>query len=475
MAWEDLLQGLMFNQQPMGGAPPPPPPGANFADRFGAAAPAPVQMADASGKDQSRVPMAPPPPPPSLGGGIFGGMKGWDPGETADDNPPTQALGFAGPPDTASARGGGMRIPLSGGGPPPPPPGMLPPGGDGAGAGVLGSIGLTPQRMQMLLSGVGGGLANTPQVGAGGAFMNGLGGSLRGTTKTAENARDFGLKEKTEGDLTDFHNRTLNETSAYHKGTLGILQQNADSLSGYRANQAFNASEKNAIGWDANDIKRQNGESLGDYRERALKSLDGYRTKVIEGKDMDREQKDHALDALNDYRTRLLEGRDVEGQRRFDLGTERNQIARDRMTAGGGATGQTERLIKQLQIENPDLSTADALALTKKAPNGDAATLRREGLALTGARNDKTWLKDPEGTLKRWRAQYGLSPDGTAAPAPPTGKGGPSGRYDPDQSLTNARDAITNNPKAKEGILDKLRKGGIDTKALEQQLEADGL
>jgi hypothetical protein len=99
-------------------------------------------------------------------------------------------------------------------------------------------------------------------------------------------------------------------------------------------------------------------------------------------------------------------------------------------TAANG--GQTMQIIESLRAENPDLTYADALALTKRAPNANADELRKESLALTAARGDVgNWFGDPEGTLKAWRQRFGLpdvpfstvpkpavAPPRPAAPAP---------------------------------------------------------
>lgn len=123
--------------------------------------------------------------------------------------------------------------------------------------------------------------------------------------------------------------------------------------------------------------------------------------------------------------------------------------------SGTGATGQTERLISELRKENPTLTYQEALALTKRAPNGDQSTLRRESLALSAAKADLEYLRDPENTLTKWRKQYGLgeggSPAAPAAPssAAPSGKKEAAARQMPPEILGKAKEAIAAGKDAK--------------------------
>lgn len=137
---------------------------------------------------------------------------------------------------------------------------------------------------------------------------------------------------------------------------------------------------------------------------------------------------------------------------------------------GGTREGQTERLISELRKENPKLTYQEALALTKRAPNADQATLRRESLALSAAKADIEYLRDPRGTLEKWRKEYGLpgaatvpadevapaAPSAPAAPPPPAAPG-KSGALKPmpAEALAKAKAAID---------------AGKDRKAVEQRM-----
>jgi hypothetical protein len=87
--------------------------------------------------------------------------------------------------------------------------------------------------------------------------------------------------------------------------------------------------------------------------------------------------------------------------------------------AGATQTGETERIINQLRQENPHLSYADAVGIAKRAPNGDTIAIRKETLALNGAKSDPAFATDPNGTLENWRRKYGLGPMGGAPAAAP--------------------------------------------------------
>lgn len=153
-------------------------------------------------------------------------------------------------------------------------------------------------------------------------------------------------------------------------------------------------------------------------------------------------------------------------------------------TTGGARTGQTEKIISELRKENPSLSYAEALALTKRAPNADQATLRREALALSAAKADIDFITNPGGTLERYRKKYGLSAGPSnapatpvpapAQPAPPTPRPvtpapqQPGGRAQIDQegSLQAAREALQRNPAARDQIIQRLIENGIDPAGL---------
>lgn len=82
----------------------------------------------------------------------------------------------------------------------------------------------------------------------------------------------------------------------------------------------------------------------------------------------------------------------------------------------GATSGQTMQIINALRQENPDLTFADALALSKKTPNASAEQLRREGMALTAAKGDIGYFSDPEGTWSAWRKRMGLPETPFATP-----------------------------------------------------------
>ncbi len=88
--------------------------------------------------------------------------------------------------------------------------------------------------------------------------------------------------------------------------------------------------------------------------------------------------------------------------------------------AGAAHTGETERIISRLMAENPKLTYADAVGISKRAPHADELTLRRETLALNGAKADPSFATDPNGTLEGWRKRYGLTPAAGAPAAAPT-------------------------------------------------------
>jgi hypothetical protein len=84
---------------------------------------------------------------------------------------------------------------------------------------------------------------------------------------------------------------------------------------------------------------------------------------------------------------------------------------------GGQTQGETERIIAAVRQENPSLSYADAVAIAKRAPNGDTLTLRKETLALKAAQGDGRYATDPIATLNEWRQRYGLQVQAGGAPA----------------------------------------------------------
>jgi hypothetical protein len=123
------------------------------------------------------------------------------------------------------------------------------------------------------------------------------------------------------------------------------------------------------------------------------------------------------------------EGKTVKGLYQFNPDTREydfkaGKVIQKGAAASGAKEGQTERLVTRLQAEakerGENLSTADAIAITKRAPNGDQATLRREALALSAAKADTTsYMRDPSKTLEKWRKQYGLGAPGAPPVAPP--------------------------------------------------------
>ena len=86
---------------------------------------------------------------------------------------------------------------------------------------------------------------------------------------------------------------------------------------------------------------------------------------------------------------------------------------------GGQTQGETERIISSLRQENPSLSYADAVGIAKRAPDGDTVALRKETLALIGAKVDSSYLDNPIATLEEWRQRYGLQTQMGGAPGAP--------------------------------------------------------
>jgi len=169
-----------------------------------------------------------------------------------------------------------------------------------------------------------------------------------------------------------------------------------------------------------------------DLREKTLKETERYHNIVGEDrKETVAERKRAAQERSDDRRDAASrtaypgegldgEGKTVKGLYQFNPDTREYDFKPGKVIqkgAGSGAAkeGQTERLIKQLKEENPNLTTAEAIALTKRAPDGDQMAIRRESLALSAAKADLGYLRDPSGTLEKWRKQYGLG----AAPAAP--------------------------------------------------------
>ncbi len=236
MGIEDLLRGLLFDQQR-------------------------AEENPAMGQP------APPPPPPPPRGGMFGGMPGW-----ADDERP---MAFAGPAEegvpprqagnpladpslltrTSGPAPGAMKPPA----PPPPavlsrPPQRLQPPPPGvapeappvqeppAAPGLLGSLGLTPDRAAMLKRSLAGGLnAVKSSPFALESFAHGAGGALEGGNK-AEDLQEV-QKERLLRNAIAMRGQDLNDK--YHMGSLGVQQgqlgvsqQNAESLADLRKAQA---------------------------------------------------------------------------------------------------------------------------------------------------------------------------------------------------------------------------------------------
>lgn len=113
----------------------------------------------------------------------------------------------------------------------------------------------------------------------------------------------------------------------------------------------------------------------------------------------------------------------VTGERTFEPGIS----VTGRGLPGSERRGQTERMIAELRQENPGLTYAEALAMTRRAGSNMEA-LRREALALQAARADeRSYRRDPTATLERYRKQYGLGPSGApAAPGSPPPRPAPS-------------------------------------------------
>ena len=85
---------------------------------------------------------------------------------------------------------------------------------------------------------------------------------------------------------------------------------------------------------------------------------------------------------------------------------------------GGIKTGETQQIIQSLMQANPGMTYEQAV----NAAHGKAneAELRKETLALNAAKAEQGYLTDPQGTLAKWRAQYGLAPmPGQGAAAAP--------------------------------------------------------
>lgn len=110
-------------------------------------------------------------------------------------------------------------------------------------------------------------------------------------------------------------------------------------------------------------------------------------------------------DEVMDYRNRSLDSLDAHRR-------ETNQLYRDgvRGPRGLGGAGSVNERIKNLMAEDSSLSYRDALALAQRAPDGDRNRLSTERLALTAAKADRGWRRDPDGTLERYRRQYNLPP-----------------------------------------------------------------
>lgn len=131
---------------------------------------------------------------------------------------------------------------------------------------------------------------------------------------------------------------------------------------------------------------------------------------------------------------------------------------------GGDRTGQTEKIIAELRKENPNLTYQEALALTKRAPNGDQTMLRRESLALSAAKADIGYLSNPEATLEKWRKQYGLGAPSASPDAKPAPQGG-AAKAAPPEVLSKAKDAIAKGA-PREAVIKRLRDAGYSTDGL---------
>lgn len=109
----------------------------------------------------------------------------------------------------------------------------------------------------------------------------------------------------------------------------------------------------------------------------------------------------------------------------FDTRTGNTRVIDQKVTAvgrGGNLPAQlqiADALVKareeqrQINPNLPPLSREEAIMQAKKAPND------RESLAATNARADLNFLRDPQGTLNKWRSYYGLPPQVGGSIAPP--------------------------------------------------------
>lgn len=137
--------------------------------------------------------------------------------------------------------------------------------------------------------------------------------------------------------------------------------------------------------------------------------------------------------AANPSEYRMLNRKDhVALTRTLATNTSREKIAagnaQSRLDAAKArGNGSTDAIANHILDENkahrsvdpsiPELSYADAIGLAKRAPNANAEELQRERLALQFAVGQRNYSRDPQGTLAAARAQFGLKPQVTAAPA----------------------------------------------------------
>lgn len=137
------------------------------------------------------------------------------------------------------------------------------------------------------------------------------------------------------------------------------------------------------------------------------------------------EDRDDALSARVFPGEEMVDGVLTKGLYQFNPKTREYDFKPGKsMTSRSGSPnkeGQTERLVAQLRKEDPTLTYAEALALTKRAPS-DQAQLSRERLALAAAKADSAYFSKPDETLEKYRKRYGLTPTAPSAPAAPKAK-----------------------------------------------------
>jgi hypothetical protein len=247
-----------------------------------------------------------------------------------------------------------------------------------SGGSIMSGLGLTRDNLPMLARALAGGLSKVKSgTTAGESIAQALGGSLSGGNTYEDADRKQRLAEETQRALQDYRNRSLDETSKYHEGTLGVSRQNANSTEAWRADQA------NRGKWQLQNV--------------ATKDADGNPT-----------VKSIWVDSSTGDTKPFEEG-----------------IATGK-PGGASREGQTERLanrlIEEAKKEGKTLSLPEAIAITKRAPNGSTDDLRRERLALEAAKGDPDYNANTDKVIEKYRKKYGLNPAPVATPpAAPSG------------------------------------------------------